>query len=220
LASEFPGWNPYHYVHNNPLKYTDPTGMSANDIIIQAKKGEEHIATKTFAHLQSLTTQKLEMESKGYVTFATSGEGNKGATEEGTNLVAALINDKSKIVTITNDLSNTDIKPSSLESTSIASPHSSENAINGIGTNTTIYFSPSVVGEFKNTEGGTSKAHANRVLAHELIHADHNRTGSNARKYEPTGEQFPSTREEQNTVMRENKMFKTQRFDGQNGKQK
>ena len=31
LASEFPGWNPYHYVHNNPLRFTDPTGMSAED---------------------------------------------------------------------------------------------------------------------------------------------------------------------------------------------
>ena len=29
LAEEFPGWNPYHYVHNNPLNLIDPTGMSA-----------------------------------------------------------------------------------------------------------------------------------------------------------------------------------------------
>lgn len=29
LADEFPGWTPYHYVHNNPLKFTDPTGMAA-----------------------------------------------------------------------------------------------------------------------------------------------------------------------------------------------
>ncbi|WP_286444081.1 MULTISPECIES: hypothetical protein [unclassified Myroides] len=29
LAEEFPGWNPYHYVHNNPVNLVDPTGMSA-----------------------------------------------------------------------------------------------------------------------------------------------------------------------------------------------
>ena len=32
LASDFPSWTPYHYVHNNPLRNTDPTGMSADDI--------------------------------------------------------------------------------------------------------------------------------------------------------------------------------------------
>ncbi|MCP1995118.1 hypothetical protein L1275_000879 [Flavobacterium sp. HSC-61S13] len=29
LAEQFPGWTPYHYVHNNPINMTDPTGMSA-----------------------------------------------------------------------------------------------------------------------------------------------------------------------------------------------
>jgi RHS repeat-associated protein len=32
LAEQFPNWNPYHYVHNNPINMTDPTGMSANPI--------------------------------------------------------------------------------------------------------------------------------------------------------------------------------------------
>ena len=29
LASEFAGWTPYHYVHNNPISLIDPSGMSA-----------------------------------------------------------------------------------------------------------------------------------------------------------------------------------------------
>ncbi|MGG5507126.1 MULTISPECIES: RHS repeat-associated core domain-containing protein [unclassified Myroides] len=32
LAEQFPGWNPYHYVHNNPINLVDPTGMSAEEL--------------------------------------------------------------------------------------------------------------------------------------------------------------------------------------------
>ncbi len=31
LAGDFPSWTSYHYVHNNPLRYTDPTGMRAEE---------------------------------------------------------------------------------------------------------------------------------------------------------------------------------------------
>ena len=32
----FADWTPYHYVHNNPLRYTDPDGRSADDIHLNA----------------------------------------------------------------------------------------------------------------------------------------------------------------------------------------
>jgi len=30
LAEKYPGWTPYHYVHNNPVNMVDPTGMEAD----------------------------------------------------------------------------------------------------------------------------------------------------------------------------------------------
>jgi len=39
LAADFASWTPYHYVHNNPLRYTDPNGLSADDIIIRGSDG-------------------------------------------------------------------------------------------------------------------------------------------------------------------------------------
>ena len=33
LASDYASWNPYHYVHNNPMLLIDPTGMGADDFV-------------------------------------------------------------------------------------------------------------------------------------------------------------------------------------------
>ncbi|WP_413513501.1 hypothetical protein [Myroides odoratus] len=43
LAEQFPGWNPYHYVHNNPINLIDPTGMSAEPPV----KGLEYFRDDT-----------------------------------------------------------------------------------------------------------------------------------------------------------------------------
>ncbi|MFA5621067.1 MAG: polymorphic toxin type 44 domain-containing protein [Weeksellaceae bacterium] len=32
LAEEFPSWSPYNFVYNNPLTFTDPTGLAAESI--------------------------------------------------------------------------------------------------------------------------------------------------------------------------------------------
>lgn len=41
LAEEFPDWSPYNFVYNNPLRFSDPTGMAGEDFIdINKKTGQ------------------------------------------------------------------------------------------------------------------------------------------------------------------------------------
>jgi RHS repeat-associated protein len=64
LASDFPSWTPYHYVHNNPILLVDPLGMNADwfqneltgDIYYNSKmrKGDEGTGAMTgkgWAHM-------------------------------------------------------------------------------------------------------------------------------------------------------------------------
>ncbi|WP_461756527.1 RHS repeat-associated core domain-containing protein [Myroides sp. LJL116] len=41
LVEKFPNWNPYHYVHNNPINLIDPTGMTADGWRINEETGDK-----------------------------------------------------------------------------------------------------------------------------------------------------------------------------------
>ena len=44
LAEEFSSWSPYHYVHNNPIIFVDPTGMSADGYKVYSNGDIEKIS--------------------------------------------------------------------------------------------------------------------------------------------------------------------------------
>ncbi|MEZ4909206.1 MAG: RHS repeat-associated core domain-containing protein [Saprospiraceae bacterium] len=216
LAEKYGAWSPYAYTFDNPLKFNDPTGMGAEDIIIEGRHDDKkaYYEKQTLNELQSLTSQKLSMDDKGNVTII-EGVGNKNASAEGTKLVADLINDHSKTTKITNETKYSGLDNSFLKDNARTRAENNENVSNEVGTNSTIYFSPEVKATFTDTNCDKINAPVNRVLAHELGHADLMRTGTE-QKGKAIGD-IPYLRVEQQVIQKENKIFIKQRYDGTNG---
>ena len=73
LTREFPDYTPYHYVHNNPLALTDPTGMKADSIIVnditykpgQAYDGDDEFVASAFEALDYM--RETGADDKGLI---------------------------------------------------------------------------------------------------------------------------------------------------------
>lgn len=79
LAEQFPAWNPYHYVHNNPINLVDPTGMSAQN----PGEGETTLPNTT---LPETTINATRPTFSGYAKSLHLESSDKGSRLSGYNI--------------------------------------------------------------------------------------------------------------------------------------
>lgn len=73
LAEEFPEWNPYHYVHNNPINMIDPTGLAAEWVPTVKEDGSTAYIAEAGDSAETMSSQYGISQSNAEAITGTTG---------------------------------------------------------------------------------------------------------------------------------------------------
>ncbi|MCI5080183.1 MAG: M91 family zinc metallopeptidase [Saprospiraceae bacterium] len=177
LADKFANWSAFSYTYNNPIRFVDPDGMAADDIIL---KGTTKQKQRLLSNLQALTNDRLDYVPETGEVFVTKRNAVNSSKDldAGTALVNDLISSKKEVTIELSALNGTDPVD---ESGEVSSKKAKADSENGTGTDSRVLFDPTSKGNSITNEDGTKGRPGVVGLAHELLHARNNAEGDNKR---------------------------------------
>jgi RHS repeat-associated protein len=197
LSGKYPGWSPYVYCANNPLRYIDPDGEK---IVIT---GSNPFKQTALADFQKLTNDRLGMRTDGTVIIISLGGENSNKYLPKGNSMIRFLNQKnpdSKTVTIVQTTGGNRAATTTDANLTGNQP--------GPGADTRISYNPNSTSGGIDVNGSRNRP-SEIGLGYELTHAVHNAKGerdpSISNTTDPdTGLTGRLTNEEVNTRREEN----------------